>query len=102
MKQGKFFPFLVCMMLFLGLVVPLIPVGADDIRMVDVFSADEAAAVAVVSYLYRNQTLEVETFSYGGLFYYVPLVLLKIWGWVGAPMAERVMILGMRGVCALA
>ncbi|MDA0748305.1 MAG: glycosyltransferase family 39 protein, partial [bacterium] len=87
---------------YMGFTLPLIPVAADNIRMVEVFSADESLAAATVSHLFRAGTLELQGFSYGGLFYYLPLGLLKGWAAVGGDVDERVIILVLRGLCALA
>ena len=91
-----------CAALYLGFVTPLIPVAADDIRMADVFSVDEAGAAAVVRHLYRAGTLQLQGFSYGGLFYYVPLAALKVWGGLGGTVSDRVVIVAIRAVCAIA
>jgi hypothetical protein len=38
----------VCLVIYLGLCLPQIPVAADDIRMVEVFSMDEASAASLL------------------------------------------------------
>ena len=91
-----------CAALYLGFALPLIPVAADDIRMADVFSVDEAGAAAVVRHLYRAGTLQLLGFSYGGLFYYVPLAALKVWGGLGGTVSDHVVIVAMRAICAIA
>ncbi len=92
---------ILCAVLYLGFTLPLIPEAADDIRMADVFSVDESGAAAVMRHLYRMGSLELRTFSYGGLFYYLPLLLLRLWDIVGG-VSDRVIILTMRGVCTAA
>ena len=57
-------------MLCLAFALPLIPEAVDDIRMADVFSVDEAGAAVVVRHLLRRGSLELEVFTYGGLFPY--------------------------------
>ena len=101
-KIRAILPLVVCVAPYLGFALPLIPAAADDIRMADVFSVDEAGAAAVVRYLCRAGTLELHTFSYGGGFYYAPLLALKCWGLVGGEATDRAVILTMRGICTAA
>jgi len=89
---------LVCLLHF-ALSLPVLVVGAEDIRMVDVFSADESLAASAVQYLLRNQTLELLHYSYGGLFYYLPLALLSL-AELFTPISEQAVVLVMRSVCA--
>ena len=86
----------------LGFALPLVPIASDDIRMVDVFSADEASAAAAVRYLHALNTLEIRSFSYGGLFYYIPLGALKLWSVAGGEVTDRVVVIVMRLVCTAA
>ncbi len=65
-------------LLYLGFTLPLIPVAAQDARMVGVFSLDEFKAVNMVHTLYASSSWEPKSYSYGGFFYYLPLVLLKV------------------------
>ncbi|MDP6040122.1 MAG: glycosyltransferase family 39 protein, partial [Candidatus Latescibacteria bacterium] len=81
--------------------MPLLPLAADDIRMVDVFSMDEASAVAVVRYLYVTGTWVLETFSYGGLFYYVPVMILYVLGVFGQ-VDDLMIAVVLRGVGTVA
>ena len=101
----RFSPFQISLGLILvfytGFCVPLLPVAADDIRMVDVFSMDEASAVAVVRYLYVRGTWVVETFSYGGLFYYVPVMILHVLGIFGS-VDDLMIVVVLRGIGTLA
>ena len=87
---------------YTGFAVPLIPIGTEDIRMADVFSADEALAAAVVRHLHSNQTIVLETFSYGGLSYYLPLMVISAWGSLVGGVSDQVVILVMRSLCTLA
>jgi 4-amino-4-deoxy-L-arabinose transferase-like glycosyltransferase len=87
-----------CLALYMGVCLFLIPVGTDDIRMLDVFSLDEANAVAVVAYLFRTGW-ELNTFSYGGLFFYIPLVVVKCLGFVGFEISHQLIAYVMRGIC---
>ncbi|MFT5365436.1 MAG: 4-amino-4-deoxy-L-arabinose transferase-like glycosyltransferase [Candidatus Latescibacterota bacterium] len=90
-----------CLFLYLGVCLLLIPIGTDDIRMLDVFSLDEATAVAVVDYLFRTGW-ELNTFSYGGLFYYLPLALVKCFAAFGFEISHQLIVYIMRGVCSVA
>ena len=90
-----------CFLLYLGFALPLIPVAADDIRMVNVFSIDEADIAAEVLRLYHAGFLEAPSFKYGGVFYYVPLLILKLWGVFGA-VTDRLVILTLRTFCTVA
>ncbi len=85
----------------LGFALPLVPIASDDIRMVDVFSADEASAAAAVRYLHALNTLEIRSFNYGGLFYYIPLGVLKLWSVAGGEVTDRVVVIAMRLVCTV-
>jgi hypothetical protein len=53
---------IICLV-YLGLTVPLLGVAADDIRLVDVFSADESLAASAVLYLVRTGGLELLHYS---------------------------------------
>ena len=90
--------FLVALALFLCFTLPLISLGVDDIRMADVFSADEALAAATLRYLYQGGTFQLETFSYGGLFYYLPLFCLKVLG-LSLEVTDRVVLVTLRMMC---
>ncbi|MCZ6631885.1 MAG: glycosyltransferase family 39 protein [bacterium] len=88
-------------LLYLGFTLPLIPVAAQDARMVGVFSLDEFKAVNMVHTLYVSSSWEPKSYSYGGLFYYLPLLLLKIWALVGT-VNEHLIVILMRSLCTLA
>ncbi len=90
-----------CFLLYLGFALPLIPVAVDDIRMANVFSIDEADIAAEVRRLYRAGFLEAPSFKYGGFFYYLPLLTLKLWGLFGA-VTDRLIILTLRTFCTVA
>ena len=90
------------MAVYVGCLAPLVPQAADDVRMADVFSVDEAGAAVVVRHLHGRGSLELETFSYGGLFYYIPLGLLQVLGALGLEATDRVILLTMRSVCLVA
>ncbi len=81
---------------FLILILSCYAIAADDIRLVDVFSVDEAGAAVEIRYLLR-QGLDVGlSFKYGSLFYYVPYVLM-------APLtdpSDRTIVIVLRAVCA--
>ena len=95
-------PGVLCAALYLAFTLPLVPEGADDIRMAAVFSVDESSAAAVVRHLHRSGTLELTTFSYGGAFYYVPLLAVRVLAGIGVEVTDRVIIVVMRGVCVAA
>ncbi|HCR18569.1 MAG TPA: hypothetical protein DIU35_13910, partial [Candidatus Latescibacteria bacterium] len=90
--------FFAALALFLCFTLPLISLGVDDIRMADVFSADEALAAATLRYLYQGGTFQLETFSYGGLFYYLPLFCLKVLG-LFQEVTDRVVLVTLRMMC---
>jgi tetratricopeptide (TPR) repeat protein len=94
-------PFLLAaLLLYVFFTLPLIPIGADDIQMSDVFSADEALAAATLRHLHHSGTLQLETFSYGGLFYYLPLLVLKTWG-IFAEVTDRMVLVTLRMFCVV-
>jgi len=101
MIKHSYVPVIIVFVLFVFFAVPLLPLAADDIRMADVFSADEALAAATLRHLHQNDTLRLDTFSYGGLFYYLPLLALKVWGLFGE-VTERVVLVVLRAACAAA
>ena len=87
---------------YLAVLLPLLPEAAEDIRMADVFSVDEAGAAVVVRHLARRGSFELETFSYGGLFYYIPLGIVYLLDMIGVAPSDRVILVTMRAVCAAA
>ena len=101
MSRFLYLPVIIAFVLLVFFSIPLIPIGTDDIRMADVFSADEALAAATLRYLYQNDTLRLDTFSYGGLFYYLPLLVLKVWGLLG-DVTDHVVLVVLRGTCLAA
>ena len=90
-----------CLLLYLGYCVSLIPVAADDIRMVSVFSLDESAAAQVIQRLYRTVSLDVPSFKYGGGFYYPVLAAAVLWDVVGS-VSDRFIVIAMRAFGTLA
>ncbi len=87
--------------LYLGFGLSLIPIGADDIRMVDAFSADEADILWQVRHLYAKGITETPSFTYGGALYYPLVIGLHTVDLVGA-VTERTIVLALRGLCVLA
>ena len=92
----------VCSTLYLAFVLPLISVASDDVRMADVFSVDESGATAVVRHLHRLGGYELQSFTYGGVFYYAPLLFLNLIDFLGMEVNDHVIILVMRGMCSAA
>ena len=90
-----------CVMAYLGFALPLIPIGAEDIRMANVFSIDEADIAAEVRRLFGEGVLTPPSFKYGGLFYYIPLFALKLRG-VAGEVTDRLLILTLRAFCTAA
>ena len=74
----------------------LIPVAADDIRMVDVFSVDEAGGAIELKHLLNNGLGVGLSFKYGSLFYYIPYLLITPFGAV----SESTIVLVYRTICA--
>jgi 4-amino-4-deoxy-L-arabinose transferase-like glycosyltransferase len=90
-----------CLALLLGFALPLINVGADDIRMAGVFSLDESLAAEDLVKLYIGGFTEAPPFRYyGGLFFYLPMVVLNLIA-VFVPVTEQVVVLTLRGVCTV-
>ena len=79
----------------------LLSVGADDLRMVNVFSIDESDIVAHVWNLYVTNFDTVPSFKYGGLFYLVPVGMMHVWA-LFFDMSEKVAIIAVRLYCGLA
>jgi 4-amino-4-deoxy-L-arabinose transferase-like glycosyltransferase len=90
-----------CLLLYLGYCVPLIPVAADDVRMAGVFSLDESATAQVIQRMHGSGSLDVPSFKYGGGFYYPVLAAAFLWDIAGA-VTERFILLAMRGLGTLA
>ena len=87
--------------LYVGFALSLIPIGADDIRMVDAFSADEADILWQVRHLYVKGITERPSFTYGGALYYPLVIGLHAVDLVGS-VTERTIVLALRGLCVLA
>ena len=85
----------VVLMWYVWFTASLIPVAAEDIRMAGVFSIDEADITAEVLRLYRVGLLAQPSFKYGSLYYYIPLIFLKVVGIV-VPISEQMLIWTMR------
>ncbi len=90
----------VCFVIYVGFVLPLVPLGSDDIRVVSVFSIDEADIQAAVGILHKKGFLEKPSFKYGGLYYYLPVAFLKLYGILGE-VTDRVVIMVLRGFGAI-
>jgi 4-amino-4-deoxy-L-arabinose transferase-like glycosyltransferase len=86
--------------LYVAFAAVLIPRGVDDIQMAAVYSADESGAAAEVSYYHRTGRLDKASFTYGSLFYYVPLVILELVGWV-TPVSGKIILVVLRIVCTV-
>ena len=56
---------------YLGFTLPLLTVGADDIRMANVFSIDESDIATEVWNLYVVGWERRPSFKYGGFFYWI-------------------------------
>ena len=70
----------------------LIPIAVDDIRMVDVYSVDEAGAAAEVRYLLGEGLSAGLSNKYGSLFYYIPYALLAPFD----DLTDRTILIGLR------
>ena len=79
----------------------LIPRGIDDIQMAAVYSADESGAAAEVSYYHRTGRLSKASFTYGSLFYYIPLAIVEVAGWI-TPVSGKIILVVLRAVCTVA
>ena len=86
--------------LHLGFCLPLIPVASDDIRMVNVFSIDETDIVVHVWNLYVTEGQTRPSYKYGGVFYYVPTLVLYVWSVFGN-VTEQLAIILVRLYCVL-
>ena len=88
---------LLCLLLlaYLAYCLPLLPLSADDIRMAEVFSIDEADIFLEVKRLVSVDLTSAPSFKYGGAFYYPPVLVLKTLGLV-TEVAERTVILAVR------
>ena len=90
-----------CFLAYLSFALPLLPVAADDIRMVSVFSIDEADIATQVNILFKKGLQERPSFKYGGAFYYPPLIVLKSIALLG-DVSERTVMLTVRAFCCVA
>ena len=84
-----------CLLGYIGYALPLLPLAADDLRMVSVFSIDESDIVAEIGILQKAGLMHAPSFKYGGVYYYVPAIPLKLWGYIGE-VSERLMVLSVR------
>lgn len=91
----------VLLMGYIGFVMPLIPIASDDIRLVNVFSIDEADITTEIWNIYQVGFLRKPAFKYGGAFYYPPVLALQVWS-LFAPVSEQVLIIIVRLFCTLA
>jgi tetratricopeptide (TPR) repeat protein len=87
-------------LLYLGFVLPLITLGTEDIRLAGVFSLDEAGIATEVSRMYEIGMLELPSFKYGGIFYYVPLLFLNVWSLFGE-VTEGLILIAVRSFGAV-
>jgi tetratricopeptide (TPR) repeat protein len=85
---------------YIGFTIPLLPVGTDDIRMANVFSIDESDIAAEIWNLYVVGLERKPAFKYGGLFYYIPVMMLHVWS-VFAPVSEHALLLVLRLFCSI-
>ena len=95
---------LVLLLLGVGYLIyclPLLFEAADDIAMVGVFSLDESTAAKNVRKMLNDGIATKPPFTYGGLFYYVPVILLNFINLFGA-ISEHLMAVVMRGVGMIA
>jgi len=90
----------VCWTIFLSYSLPLVSLGIDDVRMASVFSVDEADIATQVRVLYQDLG-KVPSFKYGGVFYYLPTLVLKglalLW-----TVDDRLLLMVLRLFCTAA
>ena len=77
--------------------LPLLSEAADDIAMVGVFSLDESAAAQVVNKVFNGGMTTKPPFTYGGLYYYCPLIVLHLLSLFGT-VSEHVIIVVLRSM----
>jgi len=79
-------------LVYLGFVLPLISLGTDDIRLAGAFSLDEAGIATEIRRMREIGFFELPSFKYGGIFYYVPLLFLNVWGLFGKVTDELILV----------
>ncbi len=83
------------LIVYVGVCLPQLSITADDIRVAEVFSIDEADIFAEVKRLTSAGFTAPSSYKYGGAFYYPPVLLLKAWSLV-EDLSERSIILAVR------
>ncbi|MDA0710973.1 MAG: glycosyltransferase family 39 protein [bacterium] len=86
---------------YMAFVALLVQVGANDIRMTNVFSIDESDIVAHIWNLYLTHFGTPPSFKYGGAFYMVPVATLHAWS-LFFDVSEKTAIISVRMMCGLA
>ena len=87
--------------LYLAATVSLLPLGADDIPMVGVFSFDEANIAGEVLRLHEHSLSTKPSFKYGGAFYYPPVMSLAVMRWF-SDVSQQTLVVMIRAFCTLA
>lgn len=83
--------------------LPVIPLGSDNIRLIHVFSADEANAVQIVTNMIVSRSLSTGGFfSYGALYFYLSALLAFPFTLFLPLPVETIAIIALRGVCTVA
>lgn len=83
--------------------IPVIPLGADSIRLIQVFSRDEANATMIVTNMIANRSFSTGGFfGYGALYFYLSAFLAYPFTLLLPLSIETVAIIALGAVCALA
>lgn len=101
LQSPELIPMVLGSLVYMGVVGIWLPLGADDLRMTNVFSIDESDIVAHVWNLFATDFQVPPSFKYGGLFYFVPVGFMHLWG-LFFEVTEQTAVIAVRLYCCLA